>query len=157
MLYILLETVELSKHRWSHFTSGSLFKLTFSKVAVKPGKPLFSGILGQSIVIGLPGNPVSALICTEIFVIPAVRKFLKLHPKSNIVYSAKLTNKAQRNGERKHYMRAYFDYESHSINVKNDQDSSLLSTLADSNALVIREPNATALQEGQCVNALLLG
>jgi molybdopterin molybdotransferase len=131
-------------------------KLKFSKVAIKPGKPLFSGILGKSIVIGLPGNPVSTLVCTEIFVIPAIKKFLKLRPEAYVVHGAKLTKKLQKNGSRKHYMRGYFNYKSHSISVKNQQDSSLLSILADSNALVIREPNAAALEEGQRVSTILL-
>ena len=82
-------------------------------------------------------------------------KIYRLSSRKNITYWT-FKNKLQKNGERKHYMRAYFDYKTHSISVKSWQDSSLLSILADSNALVIREPNAAALKEGQCVSTILL-
>src|SRR5262249_47767571 len=45
----------------------------FHKVAMKPGKPVFFGTLGETVVFGLPGNPVSSLVCFELFVRPAIR------------------------------------------------------------------------------------
>ena len=123
---------------------------------MRPGKPLFSGKLGSSTVIGLPGNPVSALVCTEIFIVPAINKFLKLNSNNHRTRYAKLSNIIPKNGSRTHYMRGYFDEDSNLIKVSCKQDSSLLSVLAKSNALVVREPYAEAIQEGRLVPIILL-
>ena len=131
-------------------------KIKFSKVSIRPGKPLFSGKLGSSTVIGLPGNPVSALVCTEIFIVPAINKFLKLNSNNHRTRYAKLSNIIPKNGSRTHYMRGQFDEDSNLIKVSCKQDSSLLSVLVKSNALVVREPYAEAIQEGRLVPIILL-
>ena len=130
-------------------------KIKFSKVSMRPGKPLFSGKLGSSTVIGLPGNPVSALICTEIFIIPAIKKFLKLNETNYHNRFAELSHNLPKNGPRTHYMRAKLDEDSNVVKVDANQDSSLLSILAKSNALVIREPNAKEIQKGKLIPIML--
>ena len=130
-------------------------KIKFSKVSMRPGKPLFSGKLGSSTVIGLPGNPVSALICTEIFIVPAIKKFLKLNETNYHNRFAELSHNLPKNGPRTHYMRAKLDEDSNVVKVDANQDSSLLSILAKSNALVIREPNAKEIQKGKLIPIML--
>lgn len=130
-------------------------KIKFSKVSMRPGKPLFSGKLGSSTVIGLPGNPVSALICTEIFIVPAIKKFLKLNETNHHNRFAELSHNLPKNGPRTHYMRAKLDEVSNVVKVDANQDSSLLSILAKSNALVIREPNAKEIQKGKLIPIML--
>ena len=50
--------------------------LSFWKIAMRPGKPLMFGRLGQARVLGLPGNPVSSLVCTRVFLVPLIRALL---------------------------------------------------------------------------------
>ncbi|MGL4973762.1 MAG: molybdopterin molybdotransferase MoeA, partial [Bosea sp. (in: a-proteobacteria)] len=54
----------------------------FWKIAMRPGKPLMQGRLGQMVVVGLPGNPVSSIVCGHVFVVPLVRAMLGLAPNS---------------------------------------------------------------------------
>lgn len=121
---------------------------------MRPGKPLMAGWLGDAMMIGLPGNPVSAMVCGKIFLTPVVRALQGL-PKEPVPRShAKLSHPIAQNGGREHYMRAV--YEHGMVNVFERQDSALLSVLALSNALIIRAPYAAALEAGAGVDVILL-
>ena len=119
---------------------------SFYKVAMRPGKPLMAGKLHGTLMIGLPGNPVSAMVCGEIFIVPVIQKMLGLPAISRQKQTAFLDHDLKENGPRQHYMRANV------INgrayVEDRQDSALLSVLATSNALVVRSPNEKALLKG---------
>lgn len=111
----------------------------FYKVAMRPGKPLMAGRMGTSAMIGLPGNPVSAMVCGHIFVLPVIRKMLGLGAQAATRSTAKLTNSLGPNGPREHYMRAHLDADG--LRVFDRQDSALLTVLSDANCLAIRPPN----------------
>ena len=131
-------------------------KPEFEKVAMRPGKPLFAGKLNKSAVVGLPGNPVSSLICTEIFLVPAINHFLNMSSNSREVIHVKSAKTIQKNGQREHYMRANYDTLTKLVSVEDRQDSSLLSVLVNSNSLVVRKPNSPQIKKGQLVPTILL-
>lgn len=111
----------------------------FYKIAMRPGKPLMAGRIGGAAMIGLPGNPVSAMVCGHIFVLPVLRKMLGHAGVAAPREKAVLSNPLPSNGPREHYMRARLD--SDGLYVFDRQDSALLTVLADANCLAIRPPN----------------
>lgn len=111
----------------------------FYKIAMRPGKPLMAGTLQGAAMIGLPGNPVSAMVCGHIFVLPVLRKMLGLGAEPAPREKAVLTNTLSPNGPREHYMRARVTDDK--LHVFARQDSALLTVLADANCLAIRPPN----------------
>ncbi|MEL6243415.1 MAG: gephyrin-like molybdotransferase Glp [Pseudomonadota bacterium] len=125
---------------------------SFYKVAMRPGKPLMAGRINGTPMIGLPGNPVSAMVCGTIFVSPVIRKMLGLGtapvPRITLPLSAPLGP----NGPREHYMRAIIS--ANGVQDAGSQDSSLLSVLADANALIVRPPHDPAREAGQSVELI---
>jgi molybdopterin molybdotransferase len=121
----------------------------FYKVAMRPGKPLMSGRMAGKVMIGLPGNPVSAMVCGHIFVLPVVRAMLGLPQEPAPRRSAPLTAPLAQNGPREHYMRAFVD--GSGIHAFDRQDSSLLSVLGQANALLVRPPQDGPRQIGETV------
>ncbi len=110
----------------------------FYKVRMQPGKPLMAGRLGDAAMVGLPGNPVSAMVCGYIFILPMIRAMLGLGTEAPAQMTATLAADIGQNGPREHYMRA--SVENGQLTVAENQDSSLLSVLAQSNALLVRAP-----------------
>ncbi len=122
----------------------------FYKVAMRPGKPLMAGHLGQAILVGLPGNPVSAMVCGEVFLKPMMVALQGLPSKARETFAAPLAHDLWSNGPREHYMRARL--EDGKITVFERQDSGLLSILNTANALVVRAPKAPTATAGTLVN-----
>ena len=108
----------------------------FYTVAMRPGKPLMAGRLAGSAMIGLPGNPVSSLVCGHVFVLPLVRAMLGFGRAPAQRQQAPLTCGLGANGPREHYMRARLS--EGGIAPFDRQDSSLLTVLGDANALLVR-------------------
>ena len=132
-------------------------ELEFYRIRMRPGKPLMAGRLGGSLMIGLPGNPVSAMVCGVIFVLPAVRTLLGLPPEPP-TRQARLTHDLAENGAREHYMRAQLTYDegmAH-VTVFERQDSALLTVYQRANALVLRAPGAPAVGRGTPVTVIPL-
>ncbi|WP_419738025.1 gephyrin-like molybdotransferase Glp [Ruegeria sp.] len=127
---------------------------SFYKIRMRPGKPLMAGRMGDAAMVGLPGNPVSAMVCGYLFLVPLVRRMLGLEAILNPFKTAVLTEPLAANGPREHYMRAIVD--ENGIRACADQDSSLLSVLADANALLMRPPKDPAWPAGAQVQYLLL-
>jgi molybdopterin molybdotransferase len=125
--------------------------LKFYKIAMRPGKPLMAGKLDNSVMIGLPGNPVSAMVCGEVFLRPAVDAAMSLPARPRPTRSAPLAEPLDQNGPREHYMRAQVG-EDGTITVFENQDSSLVATLARANALVVRAPHAAPAPAGTIVS-----
>lgn len=127
--------------------------LAFHKVAVQPGKPLLAGKLFGKPFFGLPGNPVSAMTCTYLFLIPAIMSILRLGQLYPKPFMARLEHPLEKSGRRKHYMRAVLDNEGDEkkLFVYSQQDSSLISVLAKSNALVVRPPFDGSKKAGEKV------
>ncbi len=126
----------------------------FYKIRMRPGKPLMAGRMGDAAMVGLPGNPVSAMVCGYLFLVPLVRRMLGLEALLNPFKTAVLTEPLAANGPREHYMRAIVG--ENGIRACADQDSSLLSVLADANALLMRPPQDPALPVGAQVQYLPL-
>ena len=129
-------------------------ELGFHRVAMRPGKPLMAGRLGAAAVLGLPGNPVSALVCGRVFMVPMLRRMLGLGAVERPV-GLPLTAALGPNGPRRHYMRARRGPEG--VAAFNRQDSSLLSVLASADALIVRPPHDRARVAGDTVACLPLG
>ena len=118
----------------------------FYKVAMRPGKPLMAGKLGNAAMIGLPGNPVSAMVCGVVFVQPVIRAMLGLGKTPLPHAKARIAQDLPENGPRAHYMRARI--EDGQVTAFERQDSALLTVLAQANALLLRPPHDPALQTG---------
>ncbi len=131
------------------------FKLDFWKIAMRPGKPLmFAQKTGQR-AVGVPGNPVSSIICTAIFVLPLVRALSGDSSRNPAeLIEASLTAPLEKNGPRQHFMRASLTTATDGTAVVKpaaSQDSALLTVLSESNALIVRPPHAPPLAKGDKV------
>ncbi|MFJ7440289.1 gephyrin-like molybdotransferase Glp [Methylorubrum thiocyanatum] len=127
-------------------------ELGFWRVALRPGKPLMHGRLGRMAVIGLPGNPVSSIVCGLLFVVPAIRALLG-DPRAGEDRSepARLGRDMPANDARQDYLRARLDTAPDRLPVAHPetrQDSSMLSVLGTSEALLIRPPHAGPAKAG---------
>ncbi|MGJ8584668.1 MAG: molybdopterin molybdotransferase MoeA [Marinosulfonomonas sp.] len=127
---------------------------SFYSVAMRPGKPLMAGRLGQSALLGLPGNPVSSMVCGHVFMLPMIRAMLGLGAFPAPRFQATLSKGIGPNGKREHYMRARLDLGT--ITPADRQDSALLSVLAQANALMVRPVNGPARKAGDTVDYIPL-
>jgi molybdopterin molybdotransferase len=117
------------------------------------------GRLDRQHVIGLPGNPVSSLVCTRLFVIPLVRALLGLEPEPARPIEARVAVPLAANGPRAHYMRATARRNADgglAVTPVANQDSSLMRPLADADCLLVRPIGAPALPAGSRVPILML-
>jgi molybdopterin molybdotransferase len=125
------------------------FELGFWKIAMRPGKPLIFGHVDDTPVLGLPGNPVSALVCAILYLRPALAKMLGMNTsdlKHNL--TARLTEPLAENDERQDYLRGALTNNSDGellVTPFTRQDSSMLNMLAQADCLVVRPPKAPAL------------
>ena len=132
-------------------------KLDFWKIAMRPGKPTFFGMLGHMRVLGLPGNPLSAMLGARIFLVPLISKMLG-RSDSLQTFKAILATPLAANGPRDHYMRAALDA-SHMpprVTPQAIQDSSLIKSFADAQCLIVIPANAPAQSSGAEVQAMMM-
>lgn len=131
--------------------SGGDADLSFHKIAMRPGKPLLFGRLSGRPVLGLPGNPVSAMICAILFLRPAIDRLMGLAGEAPRTVSAILGADLKANDSREDYVRA---------SVTNDagvlvatpfpkQDSGMISALARADGLIVRSPHAPEARAGE--------
>ncbi|WP_422074310.1 gephyrin-like molybdotransferase Glp [Tranquillimonas rosea] len=126
----------------------------FYKIAMRPGKPLMAGRLDGAPMIGLPGNPVSSMVCGHVFVLPALRAMLGLGAAPAPRARAPLAAPVAANGPREHYMRATLGPEG--LSAFDRQDSSLMSVFAAAQALIVRPPHDGPRDAGDTVEYLSL-
>ncbi|MBL0372993.1 molybdopterin molybdotransferase MoeA [Rhizobium sp. KVB221] len=132
--------------------------LDFWRIAMRPGKPLMVGSLGDTHVLGLPGNPVSSMVCALLFLEPLIAKLARLPQPARERSAVTGTNLAA-NDHRQDYLRARVirradgTLEAHSY---GKQDSSQMKIFANSDALIVRPPGAAALPAGSACPILLL-
>jgi molybdopterin molybdotransferase len=131
----------------------------FHRIAMRPGKPLMFGHLGDTPVLGLPGNPVSALVCALLFAGPAIDRLQGLPGDPPRPLPAMLGADIGANGKRQDYMRAVLsrnDDGSHRATPIFIQDSSMIGALAQADALIVRPVGAPAAKMGEPVPAIPL-
>lgn len=127
-------------------------------VAVRPGKPTFFGVLADGRrLLGLPGNPASAFVCAEMFLHPILNAYQAAPPQPATI-TARLAQELPANGAREHWMRAKLAFEGGQVIIHpyRDQDSSLVSVFAASDALLRRAAGAPPAAAGEVVEALPL-
>jgi len=131
----------------------------FYKIAMRPGKPLMAGRLSDTALLGLPGNPVSAMVCGHLFLVPMLRGFLGLRAGERRRRKARLGADVAANGPREHYMRAevFPTGEMPEIVPFDRQDSSLLSILSRANGLIVRPIGDPARTAGELVEYVPIG
>ncbi|SEJ25083.1 molybdopterin molybdochelatase [Sphingomonas sp. OV641] len=128
--------------------------IDFWRIALRPGKPLMAGRLGDMAVLGLPGNPVSAFVTTILFVKPLVAHLAGAARPFPITTHAVLGEDIAANGPRTDYMRA--EFRGGEAFVASIQDSSMLLTLARAGCLIIRPPHDPARQRGESAEILMI-
>lgn len=129
----------------------------FWKIAMRPGKPLMWGRLGALPVLGLPGNPVSSLVCALVFLKPAIEALSGLDAAAAALIDARLGRDLAANDRRQDYLRSTLTPGSDGVPVATPfakQDSSMLSLLARSDGLIVRPPEDPALTTGDLVRVL---
>ncbi len=136
-------------------------KLEFYKIAMRPGKPLFFGLRAADgktqYCLGLPGNPVSSMICARVFLVPLIGRLLGRETPFQAI-EAVLAEPVPANGPRQHYMRGQLDMSSAPPRVTpfKNQDSGLIKSLQRADCLVVVPADAPAQSAGTPVKVLKL-
>jgi molybdopterin molybdotransferase len=138
--------------RVGHVAQAKGMARAFYKVAMRPGKPLMAGRMGKAAMIGLPGNPVSAMVCGHLFVAPVIRHMLGLGQNAAPRERAPLAHAISANGPREHYMRAIID--SNGVTVFERQDSALLTVLSAANCLAVRNSGDSKRAAGEQIEII---
>jgi molybdopterin molybdotransferase len=131
----------------------------FWRIAMRPGKPLMAGRLGETPVIGLPGNPVSAMVCAILFVVPALARLGGLPGEPPPTVPARLGAPLRANDHRADFLRGrlHRDEAGNLIATAFEkQDSAMLKLLANAEALILRDPHAPAIGAGATVEVIRL-
>jgi len=134
-------------------------ELDFWQIAMRPGKPLIFGRIGPTPLLGLPGNPVSSLVCATIFLRPALDVMLGRAEPERPPATARLGADLEANDSRQDYLRARLTYDDAGRAIATPftrQDSSMLSHLAHADCLIVRPPRAAAAAIGATVEIVLL-
>ncbi|WP_020178234.1 gephyrin-like molybdotransferase Glp [Methylopila sp. M107] len=136
--------------------------LDFWKIAMRPGKPMMAGrraAPATTLALGLPGNPVSSIVCSLLFLIPAIRRLsgrLNVEPER---LQGRLGRDMPENDRREDYLRAALTRDSHGVAVVTAfprQDSSMLRPLSEAECLLIRPAHAASGHEGDACDYLAL-
>ncbi|TCD13199.1 molybdopterin molybdotransferase MoeA [Oricola cellulosilytica] len=132
--------------------------LDFWKIAMRPGKPLMLGRLDGIQVLGLPGNPVSSLVCTHLFLKPLIAR-LAGRSAVELRMSALLAEPLPANDRREDYLRALAWRDGAGklhVRAFDRQDSSMIRIFAEANVLIARPPHAPAAVTGDAVEVVVL-
>jgi molybdopterin molybdotransferase len=126
-------------------------ELIFAKVAIKPGKPVWLGRVGDKLVMGLPGNPTSAMVTARLLLAPLVAGLAGRGPALRW-RTAPLAAPLGANGDRESFVRAAWDGEA--VRPADYQDSGAQKTLADADLLIRRRIGAPAAEAGETVEII---
>lgn len=133
--------------------SGLGLEVIFAKVAIKPGKPVWLGRCGRALVLGLPGNPTSALVTARLLLAPLVAGLAGRDPLAALAWSRSPTATALGPcGDRETFLRARRTAQG--VSALDDQDSGSQRALARADALIRRRSGDAAAQPGEIVEAL---
>ena len=132
----------------------------FVRVAIRPGMPQGCGLVGphRTAIVTLPGNPVSAYVSFETFVLPAIRRMMGKLPYSRPTARARLTHGLSSPAGKQQMVRGAYDVDRGGAFVApvGGHGSHLIGDLATSNALIVVPPDVTALSAGDMVQVLRL-
>ena len=134
-------------------------EVDFWKIAMRPGKPLVSGRLGRVAMLGLPGNPVSAIVCSTLFLLPALNRLCGLTAAPPPVTQGIAGTALAANDQRADHLRATLHTDEAGRLVATPfpvQDSAMLTRLARADALILRAPHAPALPAGAPISMIRL-
>ena len=134
-------------------------EVDFWKISMRPGKPLIFGQIGGTPMLGLPGNPVSSLVCAVLFVRTALDRLLGIEEDTLALEFAHLGSDLPPNDRRQDYLRARLSLDEEGRRIATPfgrQDSSMLATLARADCLIVRKPHDEALSKGSPVSILPL-
>lgn len=129
-------------------------QMDFWKVAMRPGKPLMAGKVGNTVVLGLPGNPSSAFVTAFLFLLPLIRHMAGCNAPQPAYFEAATATDLPAGGDRAEYMRATVD--GGHITPFMTQDSGLTRTLSQANALLVQHPNVPPRPKGSVVQYMHL-
>jgi molybdopterin molybdotransferase len=151
--------VSVGEHDHVRGVIERLGALDFWRIAVQPGKPLAFGRVGERPVIGLPGNPVSALVTFELFVRPMLRRMLGLAGDGRARVTARIEEAIGKDPARRAYLRVRLcaDGEGYRAVSAGGQASSQLLPLATANALLVVPEGLSATQPGDSYEAIVTG
>ena len=160
-LLVLLGGASVGDHDHARAALSKLgLRFVVEKVAVRPGKPTWFGETPLGLVLGLPGNPASALACATLFLRPLIEAMLGRDAGDCVAMRrARLLHVLPANGPREHYLRARLEVDGEgqlTARAFEDQDSSLISVFAAANALIRLSPNAPQSMAGAMVDVLPL-
>lgn len=134
--------------------------LDFWRIAMRPGKPLIHGHLGDMRILGLPGNPVSSIVCAILFLQPLVRALSgDIHAAADLTEPAVLAVDVAANDGREDYMRSGLSAQPNGpplVTPFARQDSSMLRILAEAECLLVRAPHAPAALKGEAARVIRL-
>ncbi|MGC9449257.1 gephyrin-like molybdotransferase Glp [Cereibacter johrii] len=138
--------------------AGMGLERAFYKIAMRPGKPLMAGRLRGVPMLGLPGNPVSSIVCAHLFLLPMLRAMLGLPPAPAPLLRAELAVALPANPTRAHYMRARLTRQDGLPRIEpfSSQDSALLRLLAEADALLVRPADDGPRAPGDLVDYISL-
>ena len=126
--------------------------LDFWKVAMRPGKPLMAGTLGNSIVLGLPGNPLSAFVTASLFARPLIAALGGATRPFAPIRRAQLAEGLAANGDREHYVRGMWREDG--IVALDGQDSAMLTNLTRADLFIVRRAKAPPARAGDIVEII---
>lgn len=135
-----------------------LGEMVMWRIAMKPGKPLAFGIIEDTPVFGLPGNPVSSMVSFEMFVRPAVLKMQGAKNLSMRELQVKLIDDYKKKNDRRHFVRARVFQKSKTLYAEQVKKygSGILSSMVSANALIDMPKDETLVKEGTTLRAILL-
>jgi molybdopterin molybdotransferase len=129
-------------------------QIAFHKIAMRPGKPFLLGKRGKQIIIGLPGNPVSAFVTAQLFLLPLLAALNGAPQATHPSLSLPLAHNVAANDARAHYIRASLTHEG--VVPQANHDSAALQALSCAQALIIRPAHAPAVKAGEQVQVIIL-
>jgi molybdopterin molybdotransferase len=133
-------------------------EMRFWSLNMKPGRPLAFGVIGGVPLLGLPGNPVAAMISTELFARPALLKMQGFTDWTRSTVRAHLTDPIERKDGRRHYLRVRLHPTTagYEATLTGDQGSGILNSLVQADGLAVIPETADRLPAGAEVTVLLL-
>tara|TARA_Y100000389_G_scaffold106837_1_gene103773 strand:- start:3193 stop:4446 length:1254 start_codon:yes stop_codon:yes gene_type:complete len=133
-----------------------LGKVSFWKIAVKPGRPLAYGKIKKCLFFGLPGNPVSVVVTFNLFVSAAIKKIIGQDNSNSLLLTAKLTSDIKKRKGRKEYKRGILSSTCGKFYVKKSgsQGSNILSSLKDANCYIVLDEKIDKLSKGSNVKVM---